>query len=77
MKYAFYSDPENGWLKISIKEINQIAITQDISTSNFKSTCGKYVFLRKILLLKSLFRQFSMLTGLKISRQSLLLVFRQ
>ena len=45
MKYAFYSDPDNGWLKVSIEEINQLAITQEISASSFISACGKYAFL--------------------------------
>ena len=47
MKYAFYSDPEHGWLKVSIEEINQLAITQDISAGSFISACGKYAFLEK------------------------------
>ena len=47
MKYAFYSDPEHGWLKVSTDEINQLAITRDISASSFISACGKYAFLEK------------------------------
>ncbi len=47
MKYAFYSDPDNGWLKVSFEEINQLAITHDISASSFISACGKYAFLDK------------------------------
>ena len=47
MKYAFYSDPEHGWLKVSTDEINQLAITQDISASSYISACGKYAFLEK------------------------------
>jgi hypothetical protein len=47
MKYAFYSDPDNGWLKVSIEEINQLAITQNISASSFISACGKYAFLER------------------------------
>ena len=47
MKYAFYSDPEHGWLKVSTDEINQHAITHDISAGSFISACGKYAFLEK------------------------------
>ena len=47
MKYAFYSDLDHGWLKVSIEEINQLAITHDISASSFISACGKYAFLDK------------------------------
>jgi hypothetical protein len=47
MKYAFYSDPDHGWLKVSIEEINQLAITHDISSDSFISACGKYAFLEK------------------------------
>ena len=47
MKYAFYSDPEHGWLKVSTDEINQLTITQDISADSFISACGKYAFLEK------------------------------
>ena len=47
MKYAFYSDPSHGWLKVSTEEINQLAITQDISSSSYISACGKYAFLEK------------------------------
>jgi hypothetical protein len=47
MKYSFYSDPTHGWLKVSIEEINQLAITQDISSRSYISACGKYAFLEK------------------------------
>ena len=47
MKYAFYSDPSHGWLKVSTEEINQLAITQDISSSSYISACGKYAFLEE------------------------------
>ena len=47
MKYAFYSDPSHGWLKVSTEEINQLAITRDISSNSFISACGKYAFLEK------------------------------
>lgn len=47
MKYAFYSDPSHGWLKVSVEEINQLAITQDISSGSFISACGKYAFLER------------------------------
>ena len=47
MKYSFYSDPSHGWMKVSIEEINQLAITQDISANSFISACGKYAFLEK------------------------------
>ena len=47
MKYSFYSDPSHGWLKVSVEEIDQLAITQDISSSSYISACGKYAFLEK------------------------------
>lgn len=47
MKYGFYSDPSHGWLKVSIQEIDQLAITQDISSNSFISACGKYAFLER------------------------------
>jgi hypothetical protein len=47
MKYSFYSDPSHGWMKVSIEEINQLAITQDISACSYISACGKYAFLEE------------------------------
>ena len=47
MKYAFYSDPDHGWLKVSVDEINQLAIIQDISADSYISACGKYAFLER------------------------------
>ncbi len=47
MKYSLYSDPSHGWLKVSIEEINQLAITHDISSGSYISACGKFAFLEK------------------------------
>ena len=47
MKYAFYSDPNHGWLKVSIIEISQLAISQDISANNFIYAFGFYAFLER------------------------------
>lgn len=34
-------------MKVSIEEINQLAITQDISACSYISACGKYAFLEE------------------------------
>ena len=34
-------------MKVLIEEINQLAITQDISSSSYISACGKYAFLEE------------------------------
>jgi len=47
MKYAFYTDDSGGWLKVSIEEIRQLGILEDISEKSFVSTDRKYAFLEK------------------------------
>ena len=47
MKYAFYSDDLHGWLKVSIEEIKQLGILEDISEMSYVSNDRKYAFLEK------------------------------
>ena len=47
MKYAFYTDDSGGWLKVSIEEIRQLGILEDISDKSFVSSDRKYAFLEK------------------------------
>ena len=47
MKYSNYSDPSHGWLKVSVEEINQLGITQDITAYSYISADGKYAFLEE------------------------------
>jgi hypothetical protein len=45
MKYAFFTDPSHGWLKVSIEEIKQLEITHRISAYSYISADRKYAYL--------------------------------
>lgn len=45
MKYAFYSDPAHGWLKVTIEELKQLNILAIITPCSYISDDRNYVFL--------------------------------
>ena len=47
MKYAFFSDPSHGWLKVSIEEIKQLGIAPEISRFSYISSDRKYAYLEE------------------------------
>ncbi len=47
MKYAFFSDPTHGWLKVPIAEIEILAIASDISECSYISADGKFAYLEE------------------------------
>lgn len=47
MKYAFFSDPSHGWLKVSIEEIKQLNICTAISRFSYISSDRKYAYLEE------------------------------
>ena len=47
MKYAFYADPSHGWLKVSIEEIKQLGIIEEITGYSYVSPDGKYAYLEE------------------------------
>lgn len=47
MKYAFYTDNLNGWLKVPIEEIKQLGLLKEISNKSYVSACHKFAFLNK------------------------------
>lgn len=47
MKYAFFSDPSHGWLKVSIEEIKQLGIAPEISRFSYISSDRKHAYLEK------------------------------
>jgi hypothetical protein len=47
MKYAFFTDPSHGWLKVSIEEIKQLEITHRISAYSYISADRKYAYLEE------------------------------
>jgi hypothetical protein len=47
MKYAFYTDPSHGWLKVLIEEIVQLGIARDISSFSYVSPDRKWAYLEE------------------------------
>lgn len=47
MKYEFYSDPSQNWLKVSITEIKHLGILSQISNCSYVSHDGKFAFLEE------------------------------
>lgn len=47
MKYAFYSEPSDAWLKVSVEEIRQLGLLSEISELSYISNDGKYAFLAR------------------------------
>ncbi len=47
MKYAFFSDPSHGWLKVAVEEIYQLELSLGISTSSYISADNKYAYLEE------------------------------
>jgi hypothetical protein len=47
MKYAFYSDPAHGWLKVSIEELKQLDICSKITAFSYITADRKYAYLEE------------------------------
>ena len=47
MKYEFYSDPSQSWLKVSIAEIKYLGILSRISGCSYVSNDRKFAFLEE------------------------------
>jgi len=47
MKYAFFSDPSHGWLKVTIEELKQLELIPHISSFSYISSDRKYAYLEE------------------------------
>jgi len=47
MKYAFFSDPSHGWLKVSIDELKLLDLIPHISSFSYISNDRKYAYLEE------------------------------